>query len=410
MQAPAVGPASPSAHRHKVGLRRRGVLWSTALLTLALFLLATVAGITSGRPQVAWDFRPSDNQLTIRLASGQGPLAAWLLSGSTVVVGDQRGRTVTLTLPAGQTSRVIVVVRSIWPTTVTLEIAVPQLPALIGTIVDAKTVSLQFSMPVTPLNTPCGLPEAATMVTTLTFPRGTSSCSALLEVVSASGEKAQIPVSIPAVPPPPSPSPSPTPTPPPAPRPLPAAPAIYFGPAARGAFYITIDDGGTPDPRVIALMQRTHLPITAFLISNIAASHLDYWRSFVAAGGDIEDHTVSHPDMTKLSQSADKAQWAGASQAIAKWFGKTPILGRPPYGTFNRNVQIAAGQAGLRYVVLWSASMYNGNLTTYDHEALRAGEIVILHWIPGMYDSLVRLLQIASARGLHPAALRAALG
>jgi hypothetical protein len=54
--------------------------------------------------------------------------------------------------------------------------------------------------------------------------------------------------------------------------------------------------------------------------------------------------------------------------------------------------------------------MYNGTLTTYDHQPLRAGEIVILHWIPGMYDSLVRLLQIASARGLHPVALRAALG
>jgi hypothetical protein len=73
-------------------------------------------------------------------------------------------------------------------------------------------------------------------------------------------------------------------------------------------------------------------------------------------------------------------------------------------------VQVTAGQAGLRYVVLWSASMYNSKLTTYDHGPLRAGEIVILHWVPGLYDSLVRLLQIASARGLHPAALPASLG
>ena len=411
-RVPAVGPASPSA-RPGHGVRRqdwRRARWSLASLTVALLLLGTVAGVASGRPQVVWDLQPSNNDLTISLASGQGPLAAGLLSGSTVVAGDQRRRTVTLTLPAGQTSHVKVVITSIWSTTMTLTIPVPPQPALIGTTTDTTTVSLQFSMPVTPLNTLCGLPEGATLVTTLTFPRGTTSCSGWLEVLNAAGEEAQIRVSIPAVPPRPSPSPSSSPTPPPAPRPLPPAPAIYFGPADHGAFYITIDDGSTPDPRVIALMQRMRLPITSFLISNIAAGHLAFWRSFVAAGGNIEDHTVSHPDMTTLSEAADEVQWAGAAQAFRKWFGKTVTLGRPPYGTFNRNVQVAAGQAGLRYVVLWSASMYNQTLTTYDHEALRAGEIVILHWIPGMYDSLVRLLQIASALGLHPAALRPALG
>jgi peptidoglycan/xylan/chitin deacetylase (PgdA/CDA1 family) len=196
---------------------------------------------------------------------------------------------------------------------------------------------------------------------------------------------------------------------PPTPRALPPAPVIYFGPADRGAFYITIDDGKTPDPEVLALMQRTHVPITAFLTSDWTAPNLYYWRSFVAAGGDIEDHTVSHPDLTRLSWAADKAQWVGAAQAFRTWFRKSPTLGRPPFGNFNRNVQITAGQAGLRYIVHWSASMFNRKLNTFDHGPLRAGEIVILHWVPGVYDSLVRLLQIAAAQGLHPASLAASL-
>jgi peptidoglycan/xylan/chitin deacetylase (PgdA/CDA1 family) len=196
----------------------------------------------------------------------------------------------------------------------------------------------------------------------------------------------------------------------PAPRALGPAPVIYFGPAGGGAFYITIDDGKVPDSDVLALMQSAHIPITAFLTSIWAAPHLDYWKRFQAAGGDIEDHTVSHPDLTRLNEAADRAQWVGAAQECRTWFRKSPTLGRPPFGTFNRNVQIAAGEAGLRYVVLWSASMYNGKLTTYDHGPLRAGEIVILHWIPGVYKSLVRLLQIASAQGLHPASLLASLG
>ncbi len=383
-----------------------------AALTIVLMLVLATAGVTRGRSHLTWNFQPSDNELTLALAPGQGPFAGWLLSGSTVAVGQERGRQVTLQLAPGQTSRLKVVVTSVWSSTVDLEIQVPAPPALVGTTVDATTVTLRFSMPVTPSNAPCGLPEEVSQATALIFARGTSSCYGVLDLVAESGEQAQIPFSIPAIPPPP---PTPSPTPPvrrvlpPAPRALSQAPVIYFGPVDRGAFYITIDDGTYPDAAVLDLMQRTHIPITAFLISNIAAEHLAYWRSFLAAGGHIEDHTVSHPDMTPLSQAADAAQWIGAAKAFRGWFGVNPTLGRPPYGNFNRNVQIAAGQAGLRYVVLWSASMYNGKLTTYDHGPLRAGEIVILHWIPGVYNSLVKLLQIAKALGLHPAPLAASL-
>ena len=84
--------------------------------------------------------------------------------------------------------------------------------------------------------------------------------------------------------------------------------------------------------------------------------------------------------------------------------------GPPPYGAVNTTVVAAARRAGLSTVVLWSASMSQGQLTTYDNRPLRAGEIVLLHWVPGLYDSLVRLLAIAASQGLHPAPLAASLG
>ncbi|MGH3578514.1 MAG: polysaccharide deacetylase family protein, partial [Mycobacterium sp.] len=175
-------------------------------------------------------------------------------------------------------------------------------------------------------------------------------------------------------------------------------------------FYITIDDGWYPNYGVVALMRSGHIPITAFLISHAAAEDLDFWRSFIAAGGDIEDHTVSHPNLMSVSEAAAEAQWAGAAHAFEIWFGVVPTLGRPPYGYVNRTVRIAAGQAGLREVVMWTATMTNEGLTTYDGRPLRAGEIVILHWIPGLYDDLIRLLAIASAEGLHPAPPASSLG
>jgi peptidoglycan/xylan/chitin deacetylase (PgdA/CDA1 family) len=366
------------------------------------------AGLVWGRPHVTWRLRRSDNHLVLTLASGRGPFAGWLRSRSHLSVGRHHGdRQVILTLAAGKTSRLNAQVTSLWATTVPIVVRVPPKPMLVATSVSAGTLTLRFSMPVTPRNATCGLPEGTSGVTTLSLPRGTSPCSGTLEVVARSGERAQIPVSVPALPPPVlAPAPSVL---APAPSSSGPAPVLSIGPPDNGAFYITIDDGTYPDLQVLALMQRTRLPITAFLVSNVAAEHLDYWRSFVAAGGDIEDHTISHPRLSGLSEAAAEAQWAGAARAFKNWFGTAPVLGRPPYGSISQSVRVAASQAGLRYVVLWSASMYQSQLSTYDGRPLRAGEIVILHWIPGLYQSLVQLLNIAATQGLHPAPLATGL-
>lgn len=406
-----VGTAERRSFQLLGGARERRsvarILWLAACALAALLLV--VEGVIYARPQVVWELNAADNQMSISMAPGEGPLADWLLSESSLSSGGIDGRQILTTVPAGTTTDVDVTLNSLWPTAQTISVRVPPRPELISASLDAHTLVVIFTTAITPLNQPCGLPEGLGPVPTLVFPRGLVACSATLYVQATSGEIGHVSITVPAMPPPPPPSPSPTPSVPPQPRPLPMAPAVYFGNPNGGAIYITIDDGYAPDQRVIDLMKQQHVPITAFPIANIAAGNLAFWRSFIAAGGDLENHTVSHPDMTLLTEAQDRAQWVAASNDFRTWFRVSPALGRPPYGSFNTDVQIAAGQAGLRRVVLWSASMYNGVLTTYDHGPLRAGEIVILHWIPGMYDSLVKLLQIAASRGLHAAPLLGAV-
>jgi hypothetical protein len=377
-----------------------------ASLAMLVILGLVTGGLAWGRPVVTWHLEPADNRLTIRLSAGDGPFAPWLLDSATVAAaGAHARRQVDLVVPAGRTVHVAAQISSLWTSTTRLAIRVPRKPALVSTTVTAFTETLWFTMPVMALETPCGLPEQVAALSQLVFPKGTTPCVGTIDVVARSGERARVSVSVPALAtnvtnPPPPPTTAPTVT---------SAPAISFGPRDNGAIYITIDDGAYPDPAVLDLMRRTHVPITAFLISAVAAEHLDYWKAFAAAGGDIEDHTVSHPNLTTLSEPAAEQQWAGAAQAFTTWFGTTPSLGRPPYGAVDQAVQVAAAQAGLHTVVLWSASMYNGQLTTFDHGPLRSGEIVVLHWIPGLYNSLVDLLAMVSARGLHPASLIASL-
>ncbi len=375
------------------------MLWVGALAAVVVAAIVIV-GVALGRPHVTWSLRRADNQLTVALAPGAGPLAPWLLTQSTLVSGAGRGSRMSFTLQPGRTSTITVGIAGLWSSAQEVAVAVPPLPAVVSTRVDSRLMALHFSMPVKPRDAPCGLPAGLSWITTLAFPRRTQLCSSTLDVVAELGEQAQIPLSIPA-----------TPTAPPQ-RPVhlpPPAPEVFFGPPVHGAVYITIDDGWYPDSRVIALMQRDHLPLTTFLTAHAAARHLPFWRAFVAAGGEIDDHTMSHPNLTLLSDAGAEGQWAAAAHEFETWFGVTPLLGRPPYGYVDRSVDVAAAQAGLRQVVLWSAVMANGQLSTYDGGPLHAGEIVILHWVPGLYGDLVHLLGIVQARGLHPAPLGVSL-
>lgn len=87
-------------------------------------------------------------------------------------------------------------------------------------------------------------------------------------------------------------------------RPIPEgqpAKLVWRVPVKERAVFITIDDGWYPNQGVLDLMQKYHLPLTAFLIQRAAEEHEAYWHDFVKSGGTIEDHTLSHPFLTHVS-------------------------------------------------------------------------------------------------------------
>ncbi len=198
-----------------------------------------------------------------------------------------------------------------------------------------------------------------------------------------------------------------------APQPIPPVPEYWFGASSGRRVYITIDDGWFPSRRVLSLMKRDHLPLTAFLIGQAAQEHPNYWKAFAAAGGVIEDHTVSHPWLTRVSAQAAEAQWAGPVHSYPGWFHQRPLVGRPPYGAVDRTVRSAARAAHLRAIIMWSAEWNPANrkagLTTWNRLPLAPGEIVLLHWVPGLYSELLDVLTICRAQHLQPAPLLAGL-
>jgi peptidoglycan/xylan/chitin deacetylase (PgdA/CDA1 family) len=242
----------------------------------------------------------------------------------------------------------------------------------------------------------CGAGEVSFVAPTqVAVAEGARACAARLRLTGQNGERLVVPVTIPA-------------------RPAARTTAVsaarlycFARPAGR-AVYITIDDGWTPSADVLALMHKTYLPITAFLIADAAREHLGYWKAFVAAGGIIGDHTASHPDLTRLTPAQATAQWGQDRTRLGRWLGQTPAVGRPPYGAFDRAVEVAAARGGLTALAGWSATMSGDRIKTWDGKPLSPGEIVLLHWDPGLGRQLTALLAAIRARHLNPAPLTSA--
>jgi peptidoglycan/xylan/chitin deacetylase (PgdA/CDA1 family) len=191
----------------------------------------------------------------------------------------------------------------------------------------------------------------------------------------------------------------------PANAPVPKRDLRFFGPSTGKEVYLTIDDGWFPNERVLDVIKSEHLPVTSFLIVDAGRKHRTFWSRFVDAGGTVQNHTVSHPWLTRVAPGEIEAQWAGASDAFAKWFGTRPTLGRPPYGAVDEAVWRAAENVGLSSLVMWSATDNGHGLHTWNKGPLAPGSIVLMHWDQGLYGEFMQVLQAIEAAGLVPTPL-----
>lgn len=190
------------------------------------------------------------------------------------------------------------------------------------------------------------------------------------------------------------------------------APVVYHGTSAQPpsagvpllnhvsvrqpVVFITIDDGYYRDPRVPALMKG--IPLSLFPIMYPAVQGETYFRSMVAGGAFIEDHTAHHPNLTTLSYSEQRTEICSPLSRFQSMFGKRPTLLRPPYGSWNANTLRAAASCGLTAVVTWDAVLSAGKLSTIG--GLKAGDIILLHFRPTIYSDLKYLMSYLRSRGL----------
>lgn len=215
-------------------------------------------------------------------------------------------------------------------------------------------------------------------------------------VAQTAGAKTKAPASEPLTPPAAVPMPSIT-LPPPdtapdissLPQPEQFAPVIAKIQTQKRVVFLSIDDGAVKNPEAITYIKQHHYPLTLFLSHVPAGDNYSYFKPLVTdANNTVQDHTISHPNLTRLSQLQQKREICNQADNIKREFGAAPTLFRPPYGLYNAGTQRAAAACGLKAIVLWSATINDGKIQYQTGSHLVPGDIVLMHFRPKIIEDL----------------------
>lgn len=190
-------------------------------------------------------------------------------------------------------------------------------------------------------------------------------------------------------------APTTTTTPPP-----PTLPVVHRIETADPVVFITIDDGSHVAPDLYGFLRSQGLPTTGFLIGWPLDTNPDLWRGFVAAGGNIQNHSENHLHLTTLPREQQQREICGNADRIQHHFGIRPTLFRPPYGEYDDNIRRIAESCGHTALIHWSAEVAAGRIHYAASDRLRPGDIVLLHFEPGLVWDLQVLLDQMRSQGL----------
>lgn len=178
-------------------------------------------------------------------------------------------------------------------------------------------------------------------------------------------------------------------------------PVFYKLKTEQPVVFLTIDDGTTKDPASIAFMAKHHLVATLFLNDSKIADNYPFFKTLQQAGNPIENHTVSHNDLTKLNYTQQKQEICTNADNFEKAYGKRPTLFRPPYGAFNDTTRRAAADCGMTALIHWRAKANGGSMQYQQGDKLMPGDIVLMHFRKEIIADLTAFTNAAEQANLR---------
>ena len=181
------------------------------------------------------------------------------------------------------------------------------------------------------------------------------------------------------------------------PEPLPQR--EYKDPSEYGkVIALTFDDGPSTTTSLVLDKLEEHGAVgTFFLIGdNITDDKTDTVRRAVSLGCEIENHSKTHSDMTKLSEDEIKAEIEYTSSKITEITGREPKFFRPPYISTNDTMYTAIEPT---FICGYGCNDYDNKVeaeTRVEKTIAQAkdGAIILLHDSEGNIKTVQALDQI----------------
>ena len=133
--------------------------------------------------------------------------------------------------------------------------------------------------------------------------------------------------------------------------------AAYLGDTQEQVLYLTFDAGfeNGCTGKILDVLKKHNVPAVFFLVGNYIEKNPDLVRRMVSEGHIVGNHTMRHPDMSKIT---DKAAFQKELQELESLYqsvvgSEMPKYYRPPQGTYSEENLRMAQELGYK-TVFWS--------------------------------------------------------
>ena len=183
------------------------------------------------------------------------------------------------------------------------------------------------------------------------------------------------------------------------------APYLSRIPTDQPVAFVTIDDGLVKHADAEKLLAAAHVPVTLFLTTDTVKDDVEYFRRLQAHGAVIEAHTISHPQLKGKPYEFQKNQACGSADLLGRWYGRRPVLFRPPFGDRDATTLRVVHDCGMRAAFFWKETVHEGKVRYQQGNSVQRGDIILMHFRPAFPADFLGALKAIHDAGLTPALL-----
>ena len=171
--------------------------------------------------------------------------------------------------------------------------------------------------------------------------------------------------------------------------------AVYLGDPSKQVIYLTFDAGyeNGSTAKILDVLKKHDVPAAFFLVGNYMEQNADLVRRMAQEGHIVGNHTMHHPDMSKISDKAAFAKELSDLEVLYKDITgeELPKYYRPPQGTYSEDNLKMAQELGYK-TVFWSLAYVDWN-----NDSQPTADYAFSKLVPRIHNGAVVLLHSTSS-------------